>query len=118
MAKEGTEAAGEEVPGQDIGPVIPSSRHPVIPSFCHADAPVTENVPLARATYRVRLHCPELARAIRPGQFLMLRLPGTADPLLGRPFALYDTVLDRQGQPAALDVVYLVVGKLTGRLAL
>jgi dihydroorotate dehydrogenase electron transfer subunit len=83
----------------------------------HGAASVTINLPLARATYRIRLHAPPLARAIRPGQFLMLRLPGTTDPLLGRPFALYDTVLDAQGQPTALDVVYLVVGKLTGRLA-
>src|SRR5262245_45652785 len=83
----------------------------------HGPAPVTENLPLARSTYRVRLHCPELARGIRPGQFLMLRLPGGSDPLLGRPFALYDTVLDAQGQAAALDVVYLVVGKVTGLLA-
>jgi dihydroorotate dehydrogenase electron transfer subunit len=54
-----------------------------------------------------------LARAIQPGQFLMLRLPGSTDPLLGRPFALYDTALDEGG----LDVVYLVVGKLTRLLA-
>jgi dihydroorotate dehydrogenase electron transfer subunit len=47
----------------------------------------------------------------------MLRLPERTDPLLARPFALYDTVLDAQGQPAALDIVYLVVGKLTGLLA-
>jgi dihydroorotate dehydrogenase electron transfer subunit len=85
--------------------------------FTHLTAPVTENVPLARSTYRVRLHAPEVARLIRPGQFVMLRLPGTTDPLLGRPFALYDTVLDTQGQSAAIDVVYLVVGKLTGLLA-
>jgi dihydroorotate dehydrogenase electron transfer subunit len=47
----------------------------------------------------------------------MIRLPGTTDPLLGRPFALYDTVLDSAGRPVALDVVYLVVGKMTARLA-
>jgi dihydroorotate dehydrogenase electron transfer subunit len=57
-----------------------------------------------------------MARAILPGQFLMLRLPGHSDPLLGRPFALYDNVLDDHGEPTALDVVYLVVGKLTGLL--
>jgi dihydroorotate dehydrogenase electron transfer subunit len=78
---------------------------------------VIENVRVARATYRIRLHAPEIARAVRPGQFLMLRLPSTTDPLLGRPYALYDTVIDAQGQPVALDVVYLVVGKQTGRLA-
>ncbi|HMF11087.1 MAG TPA: dihydroorotate dehydrogenase electron transfer subunit, partial [Gemmataceae bacterium] len=53
---------------------------------------------------------------IRPGQFVMLRLPDRTDPLLGRPFALYDTVLDGRGEPSALDIVYLVVGKLTGLL--
>ncbi len=85
-------------------------------ALVQAATEVLENVPLARATYRIRLRCPELARAIRPGQFLMLRLPGHSDPLLGRPFALYDTVLDEGGEPFALDVVYLVVGKLTGLL--
>jgi dihydroorotate dehydrogenase electron transfer subunit len=78
---------------------------------------VIDNVPLARQTHRLRLHAPDLARAIRPGQFLMLRLPQSSDPLLGRPFALYDTVLDERGEPVAVDVVYLVVGKLTGLLA-
>jgi dihydroorotate dehydrogenase electron transfer subunit len=47
----------------------------------------------------------------------MIRQPETNDPLLGRPFALYDTVLDNAGQPVAVDIVYLVVGKLTGLLA-
>jgi dihydroorotate dehydrogenase electron transfer subunit len=83
----------------------------------HATALVRENILLARHTYRVRLQCPELARTIRPGQFVMIRLPGHNDPLLGRPFALYDTVLDDAGQPVDIDVVYLIVGKLTGLLA-
>ena len=55
---------------------------------------VIEHVPVAERTFRVRLECPEIAGAMRPGQFVMLRLPNTTDPLLGRPFALYDTVLD------------------------
>ncbi|HEX3149265.1 MAG TPA: dihydroorotate dehydrogenase electron transfer subunit [Gemmataceae bacterium] len=76
-----------------------------------------ENVQLAERTFRIRIDCPEVAAAIRPGQFLMLRLPGTSDPLLGRPFALYDTVLDAAGTPIGIDVVYLVVGKMTGLLA-
>ncbi|MBN9522784.1 dihydroorotate dehydrogenase electron transfer subunit [bacterium] len=75
-------------------------------------ARVLEHVRLADRTYRVRLHCPDVAAAVRPGQFVMLRLPHTSDPLLGRPFALYDLSPDG----AALDVVYLVVGKMTGRL--
>src|SRR5690348_11749293 len=83
----------------------------------HGAVTVLENRRLARDTYCIRFAAPELARLIRPGQFVMLRLPGTTDPLLGRPFALYDTVLDARGQAVAVDVVYLVVGKLTGLLA-
>jgi dihydroorotate dehydrogenase electron transfer subunit len=86
-------------------------------AFFHGSAPVLANQPLARQTYLLRLACPDLARAIRPGQFLMLRTGSGTDPLLGRPFALYDTVLDTHGQPAGLDVVYLVVGKVTGLMA-
>jgi dihydroorotate dehydrogenase electron transfer subunit len=78
---------------------------------------VLENVRLARDTFRIRLKTPELAHRIVPGQFVMLRMPHVTDPLLGRPFALYDTVLDTNGQPVAIDVVYLVVGKMTRLLA-
>jgi dihydroorotate dehydrogenase electron transfer subunit len=81
----------------------------------HRTARVVEHVKLAERTHRVRVECPDIATAIRPGQFVMLRLPNTTDPLLGRPFALYDTVLDG-GKPVAIDVVYLVVGKMTSRL--
>jgi dihydroorotate dehydrogenase electron transfer subunit len=86
-------------------------------TLLHSTALVTANEPLARNTYRIRLQIPELAADIRPGQFLMLRLSHTTDPLLGRPYALYDTVLDESGKPIAVDVVYLVVGKQTGLLA-
>jgi dihydroorotate dehydrogenase electron transfer subunit len=78
---------------------------------------VAENVRLARDTYRVRLWAPAIAAAIRPGQFVMVRLPDRTDPLLGRPFALYDTVLDCDQKPVGIDIVYLVVGKMTSLLA-
>ena len=84
---------------------------------CHQTVAVVENVRLARDTYRVRFECPALARRVVPGQFLMLRIAGENDPLLGRPFALYDTVVDSAGRPTGVDVVYLVVGKMTSQLA-
>jgi dihydroorotate dehydrogenase electron transfer subunit len=98
------------------------NRNPLHADF-YADSatqtrvPVVENVLLARDTYRIRLEFPEIARRILPGQFVMLRLPGFNDPLLGRPLALYDTVIDSSGQPFAIDVVYLTLGKMTRRLA-
>ncbi len=78
---------------------------------------VEENVQLASDTYRVRFHCPDIARRIVPGQFLMLRLSDINDPLIGRPLALYDTVLSESQDPTGIDVVYLVKGKFTSRLA-
>lgn len=78
-------------------------------------ARVLEHVQLAERTFRIRLEQPEIAASIRPGQFVMVKIPGTTDPLLGRPFAMYDTILDGD-QPTAIDVVYLVVGKMTSQL--
>lgn len=90
---------------------------------CYADSAlqrsvvVEENVRLASDTYRVRFNCPDIARRIVPGQFLMLRLSDVNDPLIGRPLALYDTVLSDSQEPVGIDVVYLVKGKFTKRLA-
>lgn len=80
-------------------------------------APVVANDQVARDTYRLRLDAPELAAAIRPGQFVMMRVGGTTDPLLGRPFALYDVVDDSVNQPGFVDVVYQVLGRGTAVLA-
>jgi dihydroorotate dehydrogenase electron transfer subunit len=78
---------------------------------------VVENVQVARDTFRVRFECPSIAARIIPGQFLMLRLAGMNDPLLGRPLALYNVVRDASGMPSAVEVVYLVLGRMTKRLA-
>ena len=80
-------------------------------------AAILENEKIARDTYRLRLKCPSIARQMLPGQFVMLRLPESDDPLLGRPLALYDVVVDASGESMGLDIVYLVVGAMTGRLA-
>jgi len=39
------------------------------------------------------------------------------DPLLGRPFAVYDVARDATGEPIAVDIVYLVMGRGTAALA-
>lgn len=93
----------------------PSSSESTLP---HADAvqtaaTVAEHHEIARDTFRLVLDCPTVAGRIEPGQFLMLRLPGRDDPLLGRPFALYDVADDRR----TFSVGYVVVGKMTGLMA-
>jgi len=77
---------------------------------------VLENQRVARDTYRLRFACPEIARRILPGQFLMFRLAGANDPLLGRPLAVYDVSVGPQG-PEQIDVVYVAIGRMTRRLA-
>ena len=78
---------------------------------------VVANEPIARDTFRLRLAAPDLARAIRPGQFVMVRPMAGAGPLLGRPFALYDVIRAADGTPQAVDLVYLVVGAGTQALS-
>ncbi len=80
-------------------------------------APVLANERIAEDTFRLRFAASEMAQRFLPGQFLMIRLAACDDPLIGRPLALYDCVLDDGGNPAAIEVVYLVSGKLTTRLA-
>jgi len=94
---------------------------PTVPAYpdnaWHGGAKVLENVQVAEATYRIRLAAPEIARRVVPGQFLMVRLPDRNDPLLGRPLAMYNVIADTNGDDMAVDVVYLVVGRVTSRLA-
>ncbi len=96
---------------------IPNSAVCYPDSASHAEVEVVENVRLALDTWRLRLATPAIARRIVPGQFVMVRLAGSDDPLLARPLALYDTWENADGLPAGIDIVHLVVGKLTGRLA-
>ena len=66
-----------------------------------------KQVRLAEDTYLMRLDCPEIAAVIQPGQFVMFRDEQNADPLLGRPFALYDV------QGDTFSIAYHVIGKQT-----
>ena len=68
---------------------------------------------MAKDTWAIRLRQPELAEQITPGQFFMVRPADGSDPLLGRPFALYDTYADEDGRPVGIEFGFVVVGKLT-----
>ena len=88
----------------------------VVPAATQTLANIVEHEVMARKTYRMRLFCPEIARRILPGQFFMIRSPSRSDPLLGRPFALYDIYQDDSGLPLGIDFGYVVVGKMTSLL--
>lgn len=71
-----------------------------------------ENRQIADSTWKIAIEAPEFAARVESGKFVMLRLATGADPLLGRPFAIYDA--DKTS--GRVEVVYAVVGKGTKRL--
>jgi dihydroorotate dehydrogenase electron transfer subunit len=80
-------------------------------------ASILNNDLVAEATYRIQVDCREIARRILPGQFVMVRTAQGTDPLLGRPMALFDTLLDAHGEPCGMEIVFQVVGRMTALLA-
>lgn len=88
---------------------------------CHADhashlrARIVAHAQVAERTWRIRLDCPEIAERAVPGQFAMLRIPDRSDPLLARPFAVYDS-FSVAGHRRHADFIYLVHGKFTTAL--
>jgi len=99
----------EPISGNTLPGLSPAAKQQI--------APVVEQRQLAKDTYLLRIAAADLAAQILPGQFLMIRSPEKTDPLLGRPFALYDTYQDEAGRPAGVDVVYTVIGKMTGLMS-
>ncbi|MBR5626035.1 MAG: dihydroorotate dehydrogenase electron transfer subunit [Thermoguttaceae bacterium] len=73
---------------------------------------VVFNKEIAENTWRIRIQSIDFISHVKSGQFVMLRLPEENDPLLGRPFAVYQIDFST----GTFDVIYLVVGKMTKRL--
>ncbi|MHC4199096.1 MAG: dihydroorotate dehydrogenase electron transfer subunit [Planctomycetota bacterium] len=89
-------------------PVDPPKR-----TIHSVEAAVAANRDLGAEHRLLRLVAPEAASCARAGQFLMVGLPGTDDPLLPRPFAFFD--IDRDAGEVA--VLFKVVGRGTRLLA-
>ena len=87
-----------------------------MPSSRLHKAIILSHIPAGRGFFRLILKAPEAAAAAIPGQFVMLRVSDTMDPLLARPFGI-SSVPSR----STIEIVYRVVGRgtelLTGREA-
>jgi dihydroorotate dehydrogenase electron transfer subunit len=59
---------------------------------------------------------PEIARAARPGQFVMVKPRPGLDPLLRRPFSIFETLRDETGALAGLSLLNKRVGVGTSLL--
>jgi dihydroorotate dehydrogenase electron transfer subunit len=73
---------------------------------------------VARNTWKFEVDCPELASAVRPGQFVMLEPRGGGDPYLRRAFSVSDVMPGPTGSLDRLAVVFTVIGRGTRALAM
>src|SRR4051812_31279668 len=78
------------------------------------EAEVLDHQEVAPEHYVMTLDAPEIAAAVRPGQFVMVRSLGGADPLLPRAYSVYHA--DTEG--GCIELLYRVVGRGTARLRL
>lgn len=75
------------------------------------EAPVRGIEDLGAGYFLLRLETEEVAASARPGQFVMVRFPGTTDPLLPRPFAVFGT------EGGVLEVLFKIAGRGTKKLS-
>lgn len=78
------------------------------------NAEVLDHQEIAPEHYVLTIDAPDIAEAVQPGQFVMVRSLGTADPLLPRAYSVYSA--DTEG--GCISIMYRVVGRGTGRLCL
>jgi len=72
---------------------------------------------LVSASYRhLGISAPDFPATIGPGQFVMVRPPLVADPLLPRAFSIY-RISQAEGGTPVVEILYKVVGKGTHYLA-
>lgn len=72
---------------------------------------------LAKDTWAVKVDAAELGATITPGQFFMIRPSNGSDPLLGRPFALFDVCRDSSGQTTGVEFGFVRIGKMTSLMS-
>ena len=60
------------------------------------------------------LAAPEIAAAATPGQFVMVKAAVGHDPLLRRPFSVFEVLRDNTGAPAGISLLNKRIGVSTG----
>jgi dihydroorotate dehydrogenase electron transfer subunit len=78
-------------------------------------APVLKNTRLTADYNVLALEAPEIAAAVQPGQFVMVRT-SVSDPLLRRPFSVFEILRDTDGRVTGFTILCKRVGPGTARL--
>lgn len=80
------------------------------------DATVIANARLSRDYSVLSLAAPEVGRRTRPGQFVMVKPAGVTDPLLRRPFSVFEVLRDAAGDVTGVSILNKRAGRSTKRL--
>ena len=73
---------------------------------------LVDNRQLAGSLWDMKIQAPRIARAILPGQFVHMKIPGMDGRILRRPFSVYAV----DGQNGTLSILYQVVGTGSGHM--
>src|SRR6185436_15285179 len=76
-------------------------------------AEVIANRPLSSDYHVLTLAAPAIGAAAAPGQFVMLKAGAGADPLLRRPFSVFEIVRDQRGGATGITVLSKRIGPST-----
>jgi dihydroorotate dehydrogenase electron transfer subunit len=83
---------------------------------CDIDAAVISNTRLSDDYSVLALDAPEIASLARPGQFVMVKASRSSDPLLRRPFSIFEILRDGNGHPRGLSLLNKRIGVGTSLL--
>ncbi len=85
-------------------------------------AMILDNIEVSPGYWKMRVTAPKEMLSARPGQFVMVRVNQSIDPLIRRPFGVFDVGIYQPAYTGAaaqpyLEMLYRVVGKGTGMLS-
>ncbi len=80
------------------------------------DATVIANARLSRDYSVLSLAAPEVGRRTQPGQFVMVKPAGVTDPLLRRPFSVFEVLRNAAGDVTGVSILNKRAGRSTTRL--
>src|SRR5436853_4519685 len=76
-------------------------------------AEVMANTPLSDDYNVLALRAPAIAGAVVPGQFVMVKASASHDPLLRRPFSVFEIFRDQDGAPLGISLLNKRIGSST-----
>jgi dihydroorotate dehydrogenase electron transfer subunit len=79
------------------------------------DATIASSQQLTQDCWKITFEAPFSAAEVKPGQFVMLKINETNDPLMRRPFSIFRCDSPGKGK-TMLSIIYRVVGRGTWRM--